>query len=100
MSKIINNIERKDLRWIRISQLQDKLSLSERTIRRLMKTDPSFPKPFTVLNKVVVFWEQDIDLWMLKKATPKQAMQSLEKQTADLMNKNEILIENFLGRLK
>lgn len=52
---------------IRIKQLADYLAVSVSTIRRMIKNDPTFPRPITLSEGVTVFRTAEVDAWLSRK---------------------------------
>jgi prophage regulatory protein len=52
---------------LRVHQVSKKIGLSRATIYRLLKIDPTFPKPQKLAISAIGWQEQDIDAWIASK---------------------------------
>ncbi|KVO72419.1 hypothetical protein WJ79_19365 [Burkholderia ubonensis] len=58
------------IKGLRVPAVAEKLACSERTVWHLAQTDPSFPKAVKLSAKHTIFREDEIDAWILARATP------------------------------
>lgn len=55
-------------RVIRVKEVASKLSVSNSTIWNMLKSEMDFPKPFSLSRKCTVWYEAEIDDYVLSKA--------------------------------
>lgn len=58
------------IKGLRAPAVAEKLACSERTVWHLAKNDPSFPKAVKLTAKLTIFREEELDAWILARATP------------------------------
>lgn len=52
---------------LKIKQVCKKIGMSRATVYRLLKIDPSFPKPLKLAASAIGWLEADIEAWLISK---------------------------------
>ena len=73
------------LNQLRPEQVCERLGCGKTQLYKLVKNDPTFPKPIQLSSRWTFWYEFEIDAWTIKKAAEQQGL-SVEAMTERLAN--------------